>query len=389
MTDIADVVIIGGGVIGASVAYHLAEAGCREVLILEREAQQGCGSTGKATGGVRAQFATDINIKMSLYSIDFFSRFEDATGHPCGYQPSGYLFLATNEKQLAYLQETQTRQTALGVDSRLVKTDDIARMQPELRVDDVLGGSFCPTDGFINALAVMRGFTARALAHGVQLLLEAEVYGIEVEQGRVAAVSTRRGRIETRAVVCAAGPWAAGVAKLAGVEIPVSPLRRQIVSARAPQSLPGEMPMVIDLSNGFHFRPDGSAPETNVLLAWPDPFETPGFKTEFDPAFTPKILACAQRRVPAWSDLRVDEARTRAGLYEMTPDHHAIICEAPEVGGLFLVNGFSGHGVMHSPAAGRMTAEMILHGQSRFLHASPLGAKRFSTDRLLHNISLN
>jgi sarcosine oxidase subunit beta len=389
MTESADVVIIGGGVIGASVAYHLAESGAGDIIIVEREERQGLGSTGVATGGVRAQFATEINIRMSLYSIDFLSQFEAVTGFASGYEPRGYLFVATTEEQLAALKKNYELQCALGLkEVEIVTREEIAVRIPFLRVDDVKGGSFCRTDGFIKPLSVMRGFTERAIERGARLWLGAEVSGIETLRGRVTGVVTTRGVISTRAVVCCAGAWAAHVARLAGAQLPVKPLRRQLASVRASAPAPEKLPMVIDISNGFHFRPDGNAPQTNLLLAWPDPSEEYGFKTEYDAGFTSKVLSLAQYRVPAWRDLEIDAKFCRAGLYEMTPDHHAIISEAPEVCGLFVVGGFSGHGVMHSPAAGRMAAEMILDGHIKFLDAAPLSAERFKGNALPHETSL-
>ncbi|HEY0547726.1 MAG TPA: FAD-binding oxidoreductase [Pyrinomonadaceae bacterium] len=389
MTESADAVIIGGGVIGASVAYHLAESGAGDIIVVERAERQGMGSTGVATGGVRAQFATEINIRMSLYSIDFLSQFEEATGYASGYEPRGYLFIATNEEQLAALKKSYELQRALGLkEVELVTPVEIAARVPFLRVDDVTGGSFCQTDGFIKPLAVMRGFTGRAIERGARLWLGTEVVGIETLRGRVTGVVTTRGKISTRVVVCCAGAWAANVARLAGTTIPVEPLRRQLASVRAREPLPAKLPMVIDISNGFHFRPDGNAPQTNILLAWPDPSEEYGFKTEYDTGFNAKILAHARHRVPAWKNLGIDKQLCRAGLYEMTPDHHAIIGEAPEVNGLFVVGGFSGHGVMHSPAAGRMAAEMILDGHAKFLDAKPLSAARFKGNALPHETSL-
>lgn len=381
MRQTADVVIIGGGIVGASVAFHLAERGCTDVLILEREAAQGLGSTGRATGGVRAQFATAINIRMSLYSIEFFARFEEATGYACGYEPAGYLFVATSEAQFDYLKRTRERQLAAGLSNvELFGADECARLVPGLRTDDVTGGSFCPTDGFIAPLRVLGGFTARAVERGVRVRTETEVTGIEVEGGRVARVRTTRGHISTRVVVNASGAWAAETARLAGVEIPVVPLRRQLVSARPAAPLPEGLPMVIDMSNGFHFRPEARELETpGVLLAWPDDAETPGFKTDFDPAFTEKVFRRARVRMPhLLAGATLNESRCRAGLYELTPDHHAIIGEAPGVRGLFLANGFSGHGVMHSPATGRILAELILEGRASLLDVSALGAERFA-----------
>lgn len=391
MSETADVVIIGGGIVGASVAFHLTERGCTDVLVLEREAEQGTGSTGRATGGVRAQFATAINIQMSRYSIEFFTRFEEATGHACGYEPAGYLFVATSAAQLDYLRRARERQRQAGLSNvELVSAEEIARRVPGLRTDDALGGSFCGTDGFIAPLKLMRGFTARAVERGARVWTETEVTGIDVEAGRVAGLRTSRGRIQTRAVVNASGAWAGETARLAGVEIPVVPLRRQLASVRPRTPLPAGLPMVIDMSDGFHFRPESRdlGATAGALMAWPDPAETPGFKTDFDPAFTEKVFRRARARAPFLADATVNPNRCRAGLYEVTPDHHAIICESREVGGFYLANGFSGHGVMHSPATGRIVSELILDGHASLLDASALHADRFASGQLLAETSV-
>jgi sarcosine oxidase subunit beta len=390
MSETADVVIIGGGIIGASIAYHLAEAGCSNVIVVERGATQGLGSTGQATGGVRAQFSTSINILMSLYSIEFFSRFEEATGRKSGYQPNGYLFLAATEGHLDYLKRTRETQRVADLETvEIVSREDIAAMIPQLCTDDILGGSYCPTDGLIEPLSVMRGFMERATSRGVRTWLSTEVNAIEVECGEVKGVSTTRGHISTRAVVNASGAWAAEVARLAGVEIPVVPLRRQLVAARLPNDLPARLPMVIDMTDGFHFR---RAPqdwtEPGVLLAWPDPAETFGFKMDFDETFIEKVLTRAAHRMPLLAQAIVDPKRCRTGLYEMTPDHHAIIGCAHNVRGLYLANGFSGHGVMHSPAAGRIISDLILQGETHLLDIKPLGAERFTEGCLLKETSI-
>ncbi|HJQ70946.1 MAG TPA: FAD-binding oxidoreductase [Blastocatellia bacterium] len=380
MGETAEVVIIGGGVVGSSIAYHLAEAGATDVLIVEREEQQGMGSTAKSAGGVRAQFATPINIQMSLYSIAFFARFEEVTGHTAGYKPHGYLFLATNQAQLDYLKANRETQMKLGLNNvDLLTADDVKHLVSFARTDDIVGGSFCQTDGFVDPYSVMRGFMLRARARGVRVWLETEVTGINVESGRVTGVETSKGRIATRAVVNAAGPWAAPVARMAGVELPVDPLRRQIVKTEAFDKLPSRLPMVIDMSNGFHFRREGES----FLLAWPDKEETFGFRSNFDYDFVEKILTRAVSRVPVFAEAEVNPRRCWAGLYEVTPDHHAIIGRAPSVDGLYFANGFSGHGVMHSPATGRIVSEIILHGEPRTIDAAPLGVERFAEGRLL------
>lgn len=402
MTETAEVVIIGSGIVGSSVAYHLAQQGCTNVLVIEREAHQGKGSTGKSMGGVRAQFATPVNIQMSRYSIDFFAHFDEVVGHPADYRAHGYLFCATTERHLEYLKTNRKRQSALGVKNvELVSREDIAKFVPQLRVDDILGGTFCQTDGFVDPHSVMMGFMLNARERGVRLWLDTQVTGIEVERGagtagvspasdpgsttsRITGVMTTRGRVSTPIVVNAAGAWAAEVARFAGSELPVEPLRRQLVPTEPFDGLPQRFPMVIDMSTGFHFRREGKG----ILLAWNDPEETPGFKTDFDPGFVEKILTRAADRVPLLAEAEVNPRRAWAGLYEMTPDHHAVIGPAPDVAGLYFVNGFSGHGVMHSPASGRITADLILQGHSGLVDATQLNVARFASGQLLEETAV-
>jgi sarcosine oxidase subunit beta len=372
-------------------------------------------------GGVRAQFSTAVNIQMSRYSIDFFSRFDEVVGHPADYRAHGYLFCATTERHLDSLKANRERQISLGVkDVELVSRADISRFVPQLRLDDIIGGTFCQTDGFVDPHSVMMGFMLNARHRGARLWLDTEVTGIEVEgpsdsqptrleralagvpgraarprwlspplagteplrsrlQRRIVRVMTSRGPVSTRVVINAAGPWAAQVARMAGADLPVAPLRRQLVPTEPFDGLPQRFPMVIDMSSGFHFRREGKG----ILLAWNDPDETTGFKTDFDPTFVEKILTHAAYRVPALAEAEVNPRRAWAGLYEMTPDHHAIIGSAPNIEGLYFANGFSGHGVMHSPASGRITADLVLSGHSDLIDASQLSVDRFAEGRLL------
>src|SRR5438270_3183805 len=382
----ADVAIIGGGIVGSSIAYHLVAAGCKNVLVIERETAQGKGSTGKSMGGVRAQFATPVNIQMSLYSIPFYASFEETLGHPAGYRSQGYLFAATSAAQLAYLKTNYALQKRLGLNSvQLLQPDDIRKMLPKLRSDDIVGGSFCSTDGFVDPYSAMTGFMTWALDHGARISRNTEVTGIRLNSKGLAAVETTRGKIDTRVVVNAAGAWASQIAKFAGIDLPVEPLRRMLVPSEPFDDFPHSSPMVIDMSNGFHFRPEGRG----FLLAWNDPEETPGYKTDFEPAFIEKILVHAANRVPAFENLPVNPKRAWAGLYEMTPDHHCILGPVATMLGFFLANGFSGHGVMHSPATGKILADLILQGKTNVVDdVSVLAFERFAKGELLHETAV-
>src|SRR5205807_1818699 len=228
---------------------------------------------------------------------------------------------------------------------RLLPGDEIRGTFPQLRGDDIVGGSFCSTDGFVDPYSAMIGFMTWASEHGARLWKNTTVTAIKRDKNGIAGVETTQGSVATRKVVNCAGAWAAELAKLAGVELPVEPLRRMLVPSEPFDEFPHTAPMIIDMSNGFHFRPEGRG----FLLAWNDPEEKPGFKTEFDGAFVEKILTRAADRVPCFANLPVNPKRAWAGLYEMTPDHHPILGGVPELPGFFLANGFSGHGVMHAP----------------------------------------
>jgi sarcosine oxidase, subunit beta len=376
----AEVVIVGGGIVGSSIAYHLTEAGCKNVLVIERETAQGKGSTGKSMGGVRAQFSTPLSIQMSLYSIPFYASFDERLGYPADYRPQGYLFCATSEKHLAYLRANYQKQIELGLKNvRLITAEEIRSMFPQLRSNDIVGGSFCSTDGFVDPYSAMIGFMSWAVDHGATLWKHTEVTGIQHDSKGISAVETTRGLVATRIVVNAAGPWAAEIGNMAGIKLPIEPLRRMLVPTEPFDQFPHSAPMIIDMSNGFHFRPEA----LGFLLAWNDPEETPGYKTDFEPSFIEKILTRAADRVPIFENLAVNPKRAWAGLYEMTPDHHPILGEAPEVPGFYLANGFSGHGVMHAPATGKILSDLILTARTDLVDVSLLRLSRFAEGRMI------
>jgi sarcosine oxidase, subunit beta len=382
----ADVVLIGGGIVGSSIAYHLVSAGCKNVLVLERETAQGKGSTGKSMGGVRAQFSTPVNIQMSLYSIPFYASFEERLGYPCDYRPQGYLFCATSDKHIAYLRANYEKQVAMGLKNvRLVGGDEIRSMFPQMRGDDIVGGSFCSTDGFVDPYSAMIGFMTWASDHGAILWKNATVQAITSQDANSGfEIETTRGKVSTRMVVNCAGAWSAEIANMVGIKLPVEPLRRMLVPTEPFDQFPHTAPMIIDMSNGFHFRPESRG----FLLAWNDPEETAGYKTGFEPSFIEKILTRAADRVPAFENLAVNPKRAWAGLYEMTPDHHPILGESPEVPGFFFANGFSGHGVMHAPATGKILSDLILFGKTDLIDASLLNFSRFAEGRTIHETAV-
>jgi sarcosine oxidase, subunit beta len=381
----ADVVIVGGGIVGSSIAYHLTTQGCRSVIVLERESHQGKGSTGKSMGGVRAQFSTPVNIQMSMYSIPFYASFDERLGHPAGYRAQGYLFLATTDLHLRYLETNRQKQEELGLKTvRKLSADDIRQAYPLLKTDDVLGGNFCSTDGFVDPYSAMTGFMTKASEQGAQLWRGTDVMSIATDCNGVAAVNTSRDTIATRVVINAAGAWAACIAKMVGINLPVEPLRRMLVPTEPFDEYPHTAPMTIDMSNGFHFRPES----LGFLMAWNDPTETPGYKTDFEPSFIEKILERAANRVPCFDQVPINPKRAWAGLYEMTPDHHPILGSSQQVPGFFFANGFSGHGVMHAPATGKVVSDLVLKGDTDLIDASLLNFERFAEGREIHETAV-
>lgn len=371
-----DVVIIGAGIVGASIAYHLKREGVRDVVLLERESHTGKGSTGKSMGGVRAQFATEPNIRMSMHSIAFFRDHAEQTG----YRAQGYLFAATTEPHLTYLRANRELQHALGLqEARELSAAEIRAAVPEMRADDILGGSFCSTDGFVDPHSTLQYFLDGARVHK-----NTAATAIHSKAGRITGVGTTAGLLETAVVVNASGAWASEVAALAGVDLPVVPLRRALVPTEPFDRLSHGLPMVVDMSTGFHFRPES----LGFLLAWNDPAEMPGYRTGVAPGFVEKLLERAADRVPLFAEAQVNPRRAWAGLYEVSPDHHAILGQVPGTPGFYCANGFSGHGVMHSPATGQILADLIIQGETSLIDAGVLSYDRFRTGKLLHETAV-
>ena len=378
----AAVAVIGGGVMGASVAYHLAAAGQRDVLVLDRGDGPGAGSTGRATGGFRAQYGTAINVRLSLLARAKLEVFRDETGVDPGYVRAGYLWLAVSQAELDALDAGRRVQHAEGLHEAVgVTAADVGRLNPAIRLDGIVGGAFCPSDGFIRPLQILDGYLAAAARLGVRAAWGVAVTGFRrAGDGRIQQVETSNGPIAVDAVVNAAGPWAGAVADLAGAPIPLTPLRRQIVPTIACDLLPPDMPMTIWVGDGFHLR----VRDGRVLLLWPTP-GAPGrpFDTSVDPAWIEAVTTMAHDRVPRLRSVPVDAAAAWAGLYEMSPDKHAILGTTAACPNLYCINGSSGHGVMHSPALGQLLAEIICHGRARTLDVRCLAPDRFERGALL------
>jgi sarcosine oxidase subunit beta len=382
----ADVIIIGAGVIGTSIAYHLAKLGCRDVVVLEKN-YIGSGSTEKCPGGIRQQFSTELNIRLSVESVRLFERFEEETGHAADFRQNGYLILATNEDELDTLRHSMALQRELGVEVDLLAPQEIREIVPGLNIDDVLGASFCSTDGYADPYSVVTGFASAAKRLGVRIWEDIEVTGIESSGNRVRGVVTSQGRFEAPIIVNAAGPHAGIVGGMAGLQIPIRPSKRHIFitepvfsrTNRAEGLNRSDLPMVVDFHNGFWFRREGLC----LIFGMRNPEEPEGFSTSIDWDFLTDNLAHeACRRLPRLADIGI--TRAQAGLHSDTPDRLAILGEAPTVAGLFLACGFSGHGFMHSPAVGRLMAELILGKPAFIPDAKLLSIDRF--DRPINQI---
>lgn len=373
MKSTADVVIVGGGCMGASVAYHLSQLGVRDVVLVEREPMLGMGSTGRNAGGVRHQFSNEANVKLSIESIHLIERFAEAVGYQIDFHQDGYLFLLTAEKDLEDFRASVAMQRRLGVDVDLISPDEARRLAPGLEVDGVLGATYCARDGIADPNGVTMGFAKAAQASGVEINRETEVTGITIDSGRVSSVQTTRGAISTRTVVDAAGPYARNIGAMVGVEVPVLPFRRHIfITDPISKAVPASHIMVIDFESTFYFHREGAG----VLFGMSDNEEPSSFNTTVSWEFLEKVTRVAVKRLPALAEAAI--AHSWAGLYEMTPDAMPIIGPAGHVEGFFMIAGFSGHGFQHSPAAGRILAELIARGAASDFDAREFSLARFS-----------
>ena len=377
MSSTADVVVVGGGVVGASTAYHLAAAGVEHVVLLERADTVATGSTGACAGGFRHQFSSRINIELSLASVPMILGFTQEHGLPLDVVQDGYLFLVRNEHDWDEFRAGAELQRSLGIDTQLLAPDEAADIAPGIAIDDVVGATFCSDDGIADPSGLTQGYATLARRAGADLRLGVEVVAIETDGDAVSAVRTVEGSIATPAVVNAAGPWAGTLAATAGVRLPLEPIPRMVVTTGPFPGVPARRTLVIDAATTYYFHKEGDG----VLTGMGGRDERPSFSTNVDLRFIEEeLLPTAIRVFPPIEHAGL--ARMWAGLYEMTPDRHPIIGESP-VRGLFLANGFSGHGFQHAPVVGKLIAELIVEGKARTVDISSLGLDRFERGDLV------
>jgi sarcosine oxidase, subunit beta len=367
--DSAEVVIIGGGVMGASTAFHLAEAGCTGVVLVEAD-QLACGSTSKSAGGVRLQFSDEINIELAKRSIDAFEAFPDRPGADIEFKQVGYLFLLTEEQHVAEFTENVALQNAMGVPSRMLTPLEAKQLSPLIDVDDVLAASFCQRDGHVNPEMVVHGYASAARALGARVVQQCPVTGIDLDGDRIVAVQTTRGPIRTNTVVCAAGAWSDRIAAMAGATLPVVPVSRPIWYTEPMPGRPAQVPMTIDFATGFYFHAEGEG----LLFGMADPDQPAGFDARTRSDWLERTADVVARRAPAILDVGV--AGGWDGFYETTPDHNALSGEFTSPSRFLYTTGFSGHGFQLGPAVGEVMRDLVL-GHTPVVDVSAFSADRF------------
>jgi sarcosine oxidase subunit beta len=375
----ADVVVVGGGVIGTGVAFHLAEAGV-DVCLLERD-QLASGSTSRAAGGFRAQFSDPLNIAIALRSIDAFVRFAERPGAEIDLHQVGYLFLLDREDDVLAFEASVALQNELGVPSRFVDLAEVRALCPIAGLDGVLAATFCPLDGYASPEAVAQGYAAGARAFGASILTGCAAIDISHENLEIRGVETTLGEIETGAVVCAAGVWSPNVARSVGIELPVQPYLREVGFTGPTPGLPDRIPFTVDFTSGFYFHREGPG----LLFGMADRDQPAGLDAPTDPAWPEKVLAVAERRLPALLDMGI--AGGWKGPYEVTPDHSALVGESAAVARFLYATGFSGHGFLQGPAVGEIVRDLFLRREP-FVDVTPLAVERFAgaATRPEHNV---
>ena len=370
-----DVVVVGGGVMGASAAFHLAEAGV-SVLLVEK-AELASGSTSKAAGGVRANFSDELNIAMGARSLDLLADFGNRPGQEIDLHRPGYLFALTTPEDVATFERSTELHHKFGVESRMLTPEEAQAISPLLNIEDVLAASFTPNDGYCTPESVVMGYASGARRHGATVVTNVEVTGITVEDSKIVSVQTTEGDVRTSAVINTAGAWSPQIGAFVGLDLPVTPYRRELLITEPLGSefddLPANMPMTIDYSTSLYWHREGAG----LLMGFSDKTVEAGFDFSRDPKFQEKLGELAYERAPRLLDVGVTNGGW-SGLYEVTPDHNAILGEWAGVSRFLYATGFSGHGFLQGPAIGEILRDLYL-GKEPFVDISPLSADRFSS----------
>jgi sarcosine oxidase subunit beta len=365
----AEVAIVGGGIMGISAAYYLAKRGISDVVILEKDLLAQA-STGLSVGGIRQQFSNPANIRLSQESLRVYERFEDEFGVDIKFRQVGYIFLAQKEETWGdFLADVET-QRQHDVPVEVLSADDIKQRWPYLKVEDLKGGTFGPKDGYADPYLAAMCLAKAARKLGVLIQEKTEVTGIRIEAGRVQGVETAKGSISAAAVVNVAGPWAGKVARMAGLDLPVKPYRRQVFMTKSFEDIPRPVPMIIDQDTTFYFRGE----EPGIIMGMSNPDEPSSFNLNVDRDFLEAVIEAAIRRAPVLEKAEI--LRGWGGLYTITPDDNPIIGEVPGVEGLFSAIGFSGHGFQQAPAVGLILSQLIIDGRTDF-DLGPFASRRF------------
>lgn len=382
--ETADVVIVGAGVIGTSVAYHLAkrDKGLK-ILVLEKEKTPCTGSTPLSAGGIRQQFTTAVNICLSRYSVAFFERLAEELGCPFDFEQEGYLLVTAEEKKAGHFRKNVELQRSLGVDVELLEPAQIAERWPHMKTEDLVLGTFCGTDGYADPYEATMGFwqATKRMGSKTEFRFADPVIEIQHENERVTHVLTQLGRIETPWVVDCAGPWLREVGAMAGLDLQAQPIRRCLWNTE-PFAQIGKIPLTIDMDTGFYTRSESGG----LMLGLANPDEPPGFNNVVDDDWLPELIERAISRIPCLESAEIN--RGWAGHYSTTPDHLPILGEVPWLRGFVTAGGFSGHGFMHAPAAGLVVSEILLDGGSQTIDVSSLSIERFASGDLMpeHNV---
>jgi sarcosine oxidase, subunit beta len=380
----AQVVIIGAGIMGASIAYHLAARGCTDVLILEQAETEISGSTARSAAGVRHQFSTEVNVRLSLYGVERLKRFGEEIGGQAELRQVGYLFLIDDAATWAEYQRSAAMQRRLGARVELLTPEEAARFVPETRTEGLAGATYGPDDGYCDPYGVASGYLKRARELGVRLARATPAIGIARSDERVTAVVTPQGPISCELVVNAAGSWAGEVGALAGLDIPVRPYRRCVYMTEPFAHIPGAIPLTIDVGSGFYMRKE----QENILFGMSNLAEPPSHNLQIDWEWLDTVLEGGLARFPILERAGLAEKLCWAGSYEITPDHMPILGRHPDLLSYLDASGFSGHGIMHSPATGMLIAEEILDGRAHTIDIDELRITRFTTERAHNELNI-